>query len=99
MKQRTEEYKHSRAAEVAADNFANQLVTTATHSIFPRSTPLSTLGSPDVDTTQYLPTPGMIVEEEPEHRIQYENSSQLHKLLYASFGKVVTAGSASSWSR
>ena len=65
MKQRTEEYKYSRAAEVAADNFANQLVTTATHSIFPRSTPLSALGSPDVDTTQYLPTPAMIVEEEP----------------------------------
>ena len=33
MKQRTEEYKHSRAPDVAADNFANQLVTTATHSV------------------------------------------------------------------
>ena len=45
MKLCTEEYKHSRAAEVAADNFAKQLVTTATHSVFPRSTPLSALGS------------------------------------------------------
>jgi hypothetical protein len=82
MKQRTEEYKHSRAAEVAADNFAKQLDTTATHSVLPRSTPLSALGSPDVDATQYhLPTPGMIVEEEPEHWIQFENPSQFDKLM------------------
>ena len=33
MKQRTVQYKHSRAAEDAADNFANQLVTTATRSV------------------------------------------------------------------
>ena len=53
MKQRTEQYKHNRAAEAAADNFTNQLVTTAIHSVFPKSTPLSALGSPDVDATQY----------------------------------------------
>ena len=53
MRQRTKQYKHNRAAEAAADNFANQLVTTATHSVFPKYTPLSALGSPDVDATQY----------------------------------------------
>ena len=98
MKQRTEQYKQSRTAEDTADNFANQLVTSPTLSVFPRSTPLSTLGSPDVGATQYLPTPDMIVEEEEEHWIQFENASQFEKLLYASFGKV-TAGSDSSWTR
>ena len=52
MKQRTEQYKQTRAAEDAADKFSNQLVTSATHSVFPRSTPLSALGSPDLDATQ-----------------------------------------------
>ena len=98
MKQRTEQYKHCRLAEDAADLFANQLVTSATSSVFPRSTPLSALGSPDLDATQYLPTPEVIVEEEEEHWIQFENASQFDKLLYASFGKV-TAGSDSSWNR
>ena len=81
MKQRTEQYKHSRLAEDAADNFANQLVTSATHSVFPRSTPLSALGSPDLDATQYLPTPDNILEEEEEHWIQFENASQFDTLL------------------
>ena len=50
----------------------------------------------DLNATQYLPTPGLIVEEEQEqHWIQFENPSQFDKLLYASFG-TVTAGSASS---
>ena len=99
MKQRTEQYKQTRAAEDAADTFANQLVTSATHSIFPRSTPLSALGSPDLDATQYLPTPEVIVEEDEDYEwIQFENASQFDKLLTASFGKVV-AGSDSSWTR
>ena len=59
---------------------------------------MSAIASPDVDATQYLPTPGIIVEEEQEHWIQFENPLQFVKLLYASFGKV-PAGSASSWTR
>ena len=46
-----------RADEAAADNFAKQLVTNAALSVFPRSTPMSALGSssPDMDATQFHP--------------------------------------------
>ena len=97
MKQRTEHYKRLRANEAADDQFANQLVSSASLSKFPRSTPLSALSSPDADATQYPPVE-VTTEEEPKHWIQYENPTQLDKLLYASFVKV-TAGSDSSWSR
>ena len=40
----------------------------------------------------------MVVEDEPEHWIQFENPHQFETLLYASFGKV-TLGCASSWTR
>jgi hypothetical protein len=55
MKQRIEQYKHLRANEAAGDQFANQLVSSTSLSIFPRSTPLSALASPDADATQYPP--------------------------------------------
>ena len=99
MKQRTEQYKQMRANESSAgDDFANQVVSSASISLFPRSTPLSAFASPDADATQYPPV-ACNDEEEPEHWIQYENPKQLDKLLlYASFGKV-TFGCASSWSR
>ena len=87
--QRTGQYKHNRADEAAAYNCANQLVTTASLSVFPRSTLLSALGLPVADATQF--------EEEPEHWIQFEIPAQLDKLLFANFGKV-TVGSASSLS-
>ena len=99
MKERTEQYKHHRTNEVASDQFANQLVSTAPNSLFPRSTPLSALGSsPDTEATQYPPMFEATAEDEQEHWIQHENPAQFDKLLYASFGKV-TAGSMSSWSR
>jgi hypothetical protein len=44
MKQRTEQYKHNRATDAAGDNFAHQLVSSASNSVFPRSTPLSAFG-------------------------------------------------------
>ena len=44
------------------------------------STDLSDGSSPDVNATQYLPTPDLIVEEEQEHWIQFENPSQFDKL-------------------
>ncbi len=97
MKQRTDQYKHDRATDAAGDNFAHQLVSSASNSVFPRSTPLSAFGSPDADATQYPPFDAN-VEDEPEHWIQFENPAQFDKLLYASFGQV-TAGSASSWTR
>ncbi len=58
---------------------------------------MSALGSPDLDATQYLPTPDLVVEEEEDYQwIQFENASQFDQLLSASFGKD-KAGSASSW--
>ena len=85
---------------MAGDQFANQLVSSASNSLFPRSTPLSALGSsPDAEATQHPPMFDVTVEDEQEHYwIQYENPAQFDKLLFASFGKV-TAGSMSSWSR
>ena len=84
MKQRTEQNKQIRASESAGDDFANQLVSSASNSVFPRSTPLSAFTSPDADATQYPPV-AFNDEAEPEHWIQYENPAQLDKLLYASF--------------
>jgi hypothetical protein len=52
---RTEQYNHLRANEAAGDQFANHLVSSASLSIFSRSTPLSALASPDADATQYPP--------------------------------------------
>ena len=98
MKQRTEQYKHNRATDAAGDNFAHQLVSSASNSVFLRSTPLSAFGSPDADATQYPPLTDNVEDELEQHWIQYENPAQFDKLLYASFGQV-TAGSASSWSR
>ena len=63
MKQRTEQYNHLRANEAAGDQFANQLVSSASLSIFPKSTPLSALGSPDADATQYPPVEVTAEEE------------------------------------
>ena len=97
MKKRTEQYKQIRASESAGDVFADQLVSSASMSLFPRSTPLSAFTSPDADATQYPPV-NYNDESEPEHWIQYENPAQLDKLLYASFGQV-TPGCDSSWSR
>ena len=97
MKQRTDQYKRDRATDAAGDNFAHQLVSSASNSVFPRSTPLSAFGSLDADATQYPPFE-VNVEDEPDHWIQFENPAQFDKLLCASFGQV-TAGSASSWSR
>ena len=98
MKKRTEQYKQIRASESAGDEFANQLVSSASMSLFPRSTPLSAFTSPDADATQQYPPVDYNDDSEPEHWIQYENPAQLDKLLYANFGKV-TPGCVSSWSR
>ena len=65
-KQRTEQYKHHRANNAAGDNFANQLVSSASLLVFPRSTPLSAFGCPDVDATQYPPVE-VTAEEDPKH--------------------------------
>ena len=61
---RTEQYNHLRANEAAGDQFANHLVSSASLSIFSRSTPLSALASPDADATQYPPVEVVTAEEE-----------------------------------
>ena len=68
------------ANEAAGDQFGNQLVSSASLSIFPRSTPLSALGSPDADATQYPPVE-VTAEEEPEHGIQNENFGPIRQVV------------------